>query len=129
MKKSQILIALFAFIFISFAAQAQVKVPAVGDLSAQVLKILDNTSGLNLNADQINKLKTDNKTFVDQLFKIVNGSDTEDTKKKGILALKETRLNFLTGLLGQSLAQKYLGNVTKGIAPLKSKLGLAALAF
>lgn len=128
MKSKLLFLTLLGLLFLGSTAHAQVKVPGL-DLSGQVLKILDNTSGLNLTGDQSSKLKSDNKTFVDQLFKIVNGGGSEDEKKKGILGLKEKRSGFLTGLLGQALAQKYLGNVTKGINPLKSKLGLAALAF
>ena len=45
------------------------------------------------------------------------------------LNLKEKRNSFLTQLLTQALFQKYTNQVTKGINPLKSKLGLAALAF
>jgi len=116
------------FVLLCFSAQAQVNLPKA-TLASQVLKILDNTSGLNLSTDQSTKLKTENKSFVDQLFKIANGTGSEEEKKKGILGLKENRSNSLTKLLGQALAQKYLGNVTKGINPLKSKLGLAALAF
>lgn len=119
----------FLTFMFAFIAQAQIPKLPSGDISKQLLGILDNTSGLNLTGDQSTKLKADNKTFVDQLFKIVNGAGSEDEKKKGILGLKENRSNFLTKLLGQALAQKYLGNVTKGINPLKSKLGLAALAF
>lgn len=113
---------------VSLSANAQVKLPKA-DLPSQVLKILDNTKGLNLSAEKTDLLKTNNKTFVDQLFQIANGSGSEDEKKSGILNLKNKRSNFLTELLGQVLAKKYLGNVTKGINPLKSKLGLAALAF
>lgn len=128
MKIKLLFFALFGFLLLNYSAQAQIKVPGM-DLSSQVLKILDNTAGLDLSADQSTQLKSENKSFVDQLFKIANGSGSEDEKKKGILGLKENRSNFLTKLLGQALAQKYLGNVTKGINPLKSKLGLAALAF
>lgn len=129
MNKAKFLTVLILLFFVGFTAQAQVPKLAVGDLSKQVLGILDNTSGLSLTGDQSSKLKADNKTFVDQLFKITNGSGSEDEKKKGILNLKDTRTQFLTQLLGSSLTQKYMGNVLKAINPLKSKLGLAALAF
>lgn len=129
MNTSKFLSAFVILFFVAFVAQAQIpKVPAA-DLSKQVLSILDNTSGLNLTGDQTSKLKTNNKSFVDQLFKIAGGSDSDDKKKASILDLKNTRTQFLTGLLGSGLADKYLGNVLKGINPLKSKLGLAALAF
>lgn len=120
---------LFLMLFLGFTAQAQIPKIPTADLSKQVLGILDNTSGLNLNADQSTKLKADNKTFVDQLFKITNGAGSDDDKKKSILNLKDTRTKFLTQLLGSALTNNYMGNVLKAINPLKSKLGLAALAF
>lgn len=129
MISSKMLSLFFLTFMYAIVAQAQVPKLPSGDISKQLLGILDNTSGLNLTGDQSTKLKADNKTFVDQLFKIANGAGSEDEKKKGILGLKENRSNFLIKLLGQALAQKYLGNVTKGVNPLKSKLGLAALAF
>jgi hypothetical protein len=129
MNTTKILSALVILILFSFSAQAQVPKLPTADLSSQVLKILDNTSGLNLTGDQTSKLKANNKTFVDQLFGIVNGAGTDDAKKTSILNLKDTRTKFLTQLLGSSLTNNYLGNVLKGINPLKSKLGLASLAF
>jgi hypothetical protein len=129
MNKAKFLHTLLFLLVMSFAAQAQIPKLPTGDISKQVLGILDNTSGLNLSADQSTKLKTDNKSFVDQLFKITNGTGSEDEKKKGILGLKDIRTKFLTQLLGSSLTQNYMGNILKGINPLKSKLGLAALAF
>jgi hypothetical protein len=132
MQTSKFLSAFFLLFFVAIAAHAQIpKVPNVGSsaLSSQVLGILDNTTGLGLTGDQTTKLKTNNKSFVDQLMKITGGSDSDDKKKASILDLKNGRLKFLNDLLGSGLADKYLGNVLKGINPLKSKLGLAALAF
>lgn len=129
MNKSKFLSILLVLLFFGFAAQAQIPKLPSADLSKQVLGILDNTSGLNLSGDQSNKLKANNKSFVDQLFKITNGTDSEETKKSSILNLKNGRTKFLTDLLGSDLFSKYSGNVLKAIGPLKSKLGLAALAF
>ncbi|MBN7800642.1 hypothetical protein J0A67_07210 [Algoriphagus aestuariicola] len=132
MKNLKILSAVFFLFFVAFAAQAQIpKIPGAGTsaLSSQVLGILDNTSGLNLSGDQSSKLKANNKSFVDQLMKITGGSESDDAKKSSILNLKNGRMKFLNDLLGNELTQKYMGNVLKAINPLKSKLGLAALAF
>jgi len=129
MNKVKFLSALVILLFVAYTSQAQIPKLPTADLSKQVLGILDNTSGLNLSSDQSTKLKNNNKSFVDQLFKITSGSESEDKKKAGILNLKNGRTKFLTDLLGSDLANKYLGNVLKGINPLKSKLGLAALAF
>ncbi|MDX5339869.1 MAG: hypothetical protein LPK25_12625 [Cyclobacteriaceae bacterium] len=133
MKNLNFISAFFFFFLLAASVQAQIpKVPATGsasDISSQLLSILDNTSGLNLTGDQTTKLKSNNKSFVDQLMKITGGSGTEDAKKSSILNLKNNRTKFLTDLLGSDLTQKYMGNVLKAIGPLKSKLGLAALAF
>lgn len=124
----------FLFVFLlAFAAHAQIpslpKAAGVDPVAKQLLGILDNTKGLNLTSDQSSQLTANNKTFVDQLMKIAGSSDSEDAKKSSILNLKDGRLKFLTSLLGKELSQKYMGNVLKSVNPLKSKLGLAALAF
>ena len=129
MNSNKFLIAFFLLLFIGIGANAQsIKLPTA-DLSSQVLGILNKTDGINLTGDQKSKLTTNNKSFVDQLFKITGGSDSEDKKKAGILDLENSRTKFLTDLLGSDLFSKYSGNVLKAINPLKSKLGLAALAF
>ena len=132
MNRSKLISAFLFLFFFAFAAQAQIpSIPKVGTdaLASQVLGILDNTGGLNLSGDQSTKLEANNKSFVDQLMKITGGSDSEDSKKASILNLKTGRMKFLNDLLGNELTQKYMGNVLKAINPLKSKLGLAALAF
>jgi hypothetical protein len=113
----------------AFTAQSQtLKAPKM-DMAAQVLKVLNNTEGLGLNQDQESKLMDNNKSFVDQLMSINKSDASDEDKKAGFLNLKEKRNSFLTQLLTQALFQKYTSQVTKGINPLKSKLGLAALAF
>lgn len=117
------------FVLLANTSFAQgLKVPKM-DLSSQVLGILNNTSGLGLSDDQESKLKVDNESFVDQLMKISNSTASDDDKKASFLGLKNTRTKFLTSLLGNELFQKYSGQILKSINPLKSKLGLAALAF
>lgn len=60
----------------------------------------------------------------------INKSDkSDDDKKAAFLGLKNNRTKFLTSLLGNDLFKKYSGQILKSINPLKSKLGLAALAF
>lgn len=129
MNQNKFLVIFFLLLFVGIGANGQsLKLPTA-DLSSQVLGILNKTDGLNLTGDQKSKLGSNNKSFVDQLFKITGGSDSEDKKKAGILDLKNSRTKFLTDLLGSDLFNKYSGNVLKAINPLKSKLGLAALAF
>ena len=129
MKLLKILTFAFALTLIGFSAQAQgLKVPKM-DLSSQVLGILNNTKGLDLNSDQKSKLETNNKSFVDELMKISDSSASDDDKKASFLGLKNKRTKFLTDLMGSDLFKKYSGQILKSINPLKSKLGLAAFAF
>ncbi|MEN2282477.1 hypothetical protein AAGF08_10090 [Algoriphagus sp. SE2] len=129
MKVLKILPLVFALCIIGFTSQAQgLKVPKL-DMASQVLGILNDTKGLDLSSDQQSKLETDNKSFVDNLMKINGSSASDDDKKASFLGLKNKRTKFLTDLLGSELFQKYSGQILKSINPLKSKLGLAALAF
>ncbi len=130
MNSSKITLFLLLFLFGSYSLHAQsLKVPKA-DMSSQLLGIMDKSAnGLTLTGDQKSKLSTDNKSFVDKLLKIQDGSGSDDDKKAAFLGLKNSRTKFLTDLLGSDLFSKYAGNVLKGINPLKSKLGLAALAF
>lgn len=130
MNYSKITLLIFFLLIGGYTAQAQsLKLPKA-DLSSQLMKIMDKSAdGLSLSKDQMSKLTKDNKGFVEKLMDIQNGSGTDDTKKAAFLGLKNTRTKFLTDLMGSSLLQKYSGNLLKSINPLKSKLGLAALAF
>ena len=124
----------FAFLFTLAAnVNAQIVKPKMNlpemDLSTQVLGILNNTEGLGLNSDQKDKLTKENSSFVDQLMNISKSGKSDDDKKAAFLGLKNNRTKFLTSLLGNDLFKKYAGQILKAINPLKSKLGLAALAF
>jgi hypothetical protein len=129
MKNQKLLFAILFFLFIGFSGNVQGQKLPTGNLSEQLFKILDTTKELNLTADQKSNLSLENKTFVDQLFKITSGTDSDDIKKTNILNLKNSRSQILTTLLGKQLLGKYSGNILKAIGPLKTKLGLAALAF
>ncbi|WP_057938179.1 hypothetical protein [Algoriphagus resistens] len=125
----------FALLFaLASAADAQVvkpnkmNIPEM-DLSTQLSGILNNTDGLDLTADQKDKLMMNNSSFVDQLMDISKSDKSDDDKKTAFLGLKNNRTQFLTSLLGNELFKKYSGKILKSIKPLKSKLGLAALAF
>jgi hypothetical protein len=130
----QILFSLVFICILVFAHDAtaqRLKLPSGGgDLTSQVLTALNTVDKLGLTADQDSKLKATNKTFVDDVFKVLNNSSlSDDAKKTNFLNLKNTRQNFLLQLLGQQL----LGNYNKGVGnllkPLNKQLGLAALAF
>lgn len=121
------------FVLVSTINGQTIKTPKMDlpemDLSSQVLGILNDTKGLDLNSDQKDKLTQENSSFVDQLMDISNSEKSEDDKKASFLGLKNNRIKFLTSLLGNDLLKKYSGKILKSINPLKSKLGLAALAF
>lgn len=133
MKKLKLILGLIVLLGLSTSINAQVikqkmDLPEV-DLSTQVLGILNNTSGLDLSSDQKEKLTENNSGFVDELMDISKSGKSDDDKKAAFLGLKNKRTKFLTDLLGNDLFQKYSGQILKSINPLKSKLGLAALAF
>jgi len=126
------LLILAAFVFGAFFFQevnAQIpNIPRI-DLPTQVLGALNTFDGLGLNPDQESKLKTNNQSFTDDIFKVLNSSATDAVKRNQFLDLKKTRQNFLTGLLGQQLLGNYNKSVTNLIRPFRRELGLAALAF
>lgn len=129
MKTTVIIFAILLGAFFTVDAQAQkLKVPGM-DLSSQLLGALDNVEGLGLNADQTSKLKGNNKSFTDDIFKVLNSSVGDDIKKNQFLDLKKTRQSFLMGLLGQQLLGNYNKKVGNLIKPFKKQLGLAALAL
>ncbi|PZX47786.1 hypothetical protein [Algoriphagus chordae] len=129
MNKLKLLLGLSLLVMLSISTQAQgLKVPKM-DLSSQVLGVLNDTDGLDLNSDQKDKLTKNNSSFVDQLMDITNSDKSDDDKKSAFLGLKNNRTKFLTDLLGSDIFKKYSGQVLKSINPFKSKLGLAALAF
>lgn len=133
MNKLKFILGFALFFVLASAADAQVVKPKMNlpemDLSTQVLGILNATDGLDLTTDQKDKLIMNNSSFVDQLMDISKSGKSDDDKKSSFLGLKNNRTKFLTSLLGNDLFKKYSGKILKSINPLKSKLGLAALAF
>lgn len=134
MKKTFFLLTLLFAALFSFNAEAQaLKAPKVevptADLQKQLLGALDNVEGLGLTADQTSKLKTNNKSFAGEIFKILGGTGTDDAKKGLLNSLNGDRQKFLTGLLGNDLVGKYTKKINGLIKPFKSKLGLASMLF
>ncbi len=130
--KKLILATLVLFLVGIGTTQAQgLKIPSTKEIGManDVLKILNNTDGLDLSSDQKSKLEADNKTFVADVLKTNESKLSDEEKEKAFLGLKNKRTKFLTDLLGSDLFKKYSGQILKAINPLKSKLGLAALAF
>ena len=128
----------FAFLFILAANANSQTIPSVKspkmnlpemDLSTQVLGILNTTDGLDLSSDQKSKLTKENSSFVDELMDIDKSGKSDADKKAAFLGLKSKHAKILTDILGNDLFKKYSGQILKSINPLKSKLGLAALAF
>lgn len=126
------LLILFVFVFGTFVShQVKAQIPSLPkiDLPTQVIGALNTFDGLGLSSDQESKMKINNQSFTDDMFKILNSNATDAIKKNQFLDLKKTRQNILMGLLGQQLLGKYNNNVTNLIKPFKKQLGLAALAF
>ncbi|MDN3203466.1 hypothetical protein [Algoriphagus sediminis] len=130
--KKLILATLVLFLVGIGTTQAQgLKVPSTKELgmAKDLLDILNNTEGMDISSDQKSKLESNNKDFVADLLKTNESKLSDDEKKEAFLGLKNKRVKFLTDLLGSDLFKKYSGQILKAINPLKSKLGLAALAF
>jgi|GEM_PF-3251227 len=126
------LILLAAFVFGAFFAQeAKAQIPSIPkmDLPTPGSGALNKIDGLGLSSDQETKLKANNQSFTDDIFKVLNSSATDAIKKNQFLDLKKTRQNFLMGLMGQQLLGNYNKSVSNLIKPFKKQLGLAALAF
>jgi hypothetical protein len=123
-----ILVVTFGFIYSHQSAAQNLKLPSA-DLSSQVLSALNKVDKLGLSGDQESKLKANNKSFVNDVFGVLNGNLSDDAKKSKFLDLKKTRQNFLVNLLGQQLTGNYNKGVSGMLKPLKKQLGLAALAF
>jgi hypothetical protein len=129
MRTTVIILTMLLGAFFTVDVQAQkLKAPSI-DLSSKLLGALDNVEGLGLSSDQTSKLKSNNKSFTDDIFKVLNSSVGDDVKKSQFLDLKKTRQNFLMGLLGQQLLGNYNNKVGNLIKPFKKQLGLAALAL
>jgi len=134
MKKTFFLFAILFIALFTYNAEAQaLKTPkaemSAADLQKQLLGALDNVDGLGLSADQTSKLKSNNKNFAGEIFKILGGSGTDDAKKGLLKNLGGDRQKALTALLGNDLLGKYTKKINGLIKPFKSKLGLASLLF
>jgi hypothetical protein len=123
-----ILVISLGFLYSHQSTAQKLKLPS-GDLSSQVLSALNKVDNLGLSGDQESKLKANNKSFVNDVFGVLNGNLSDDAKKSKFLDLKKTRQNFLMNLLGQQLTGNYNKGVSGLLKPLKKQLGLAALAF
>ncbi|WP_194975974.1 hypothetical protein [Aquiflexum lacus] len=123
-----ILVFTIGFIYSHQTSAQKLKLPGA-DLSSQVLNAVNKVDKLGLSGDQEAKLKTHNKSFVDDVFGVLNGNLSDDAKKTKFLDLKNIRQNFLMNLLGDQLTGNYNKGVSGLLKPLKKQLGLAALAF
>lgn len=133
MNRTVMISSLFFLTLLSASIQAQsLSIPSVKVSSAvqpQLLSALNSVEGLGLTSDQTSKLKADNKTYSDGIFKILNSSTTDALKESQLLNLGKTRDTFLTGLLGKTKFGTYTTKINNIIKPFKSSLGLAKLLF
>lgn len=115
------------------------KIPKVPDANTLVLPAdkagfekdflaaLDPGKDLGISADNLAKLATKNKSFVGDVMGIMGGKGN-DADKLSKIGLKNTDLTkFVTSLLGDSTAGKYLDKVKKQMGPFKTKYNLAKL--
>jgi hypothetical protein len=115
------------------------KVPKVPDANTLVLPAdkagfekdflaaLDPGTDLGISADNLAKLATKNKSFVSDVMGIMGGKGN-DADKLSKIGLKNTDLTkFVTSLLGDSTAGKYLEKVQKQLGPFKTKYKLAKM--
>lgn len=134
MNKLKLIVGLSFLLLLSIDVGAQtLKAPKMNlpeyDLSLQLSGILNDTSGLDISTDKKEVLTKVNSKFVDELMAISKSSKSDNDKKTAFLNLTSKRAKLLTSLLGNDLFKKYSGKILQSINPLKSKLGLAALAF
>lgn len=113
------------------------KVPKVADtlvlpadksgFEKDFLAALEPGDDLGISADNLTKLATKNKSFVGDVMGIMGGkgNDTDKLSKIGLINTDLTK--FVTGLLGDSTAVKYLEKVQKQLGPLRTKYKLAKL--
>lgn len=137
MKKISILFSLLLFVFIGLNAQAQIKAPKLTKslgtgtdltnevLSKELVKAINPSSALDISADNLLKLEKNNKSYVNDLLGIFNGSGSDEEKKALALGKQKERKDFIEGLLGEGKAAKYYKLIKPQVEPLIKKYALA----
>ena len=94
-----------------------------------LVKTLDDVSDLGFSKDQNDKLIEQNESFVNDLFNIVDGDQSEDEKKSALRLLKKENDSKLDNLLGIDGAKKYRKKMKKTLRPYKRKMKLMKFAL
>lgn len=130
-----VLVGLFAF-----NASAQVKLPTTTkvptdksqinlpseDASTEILKALNPGKDFTT-ADKLTKLLGNNKSYVEDITKLMNGGGSENEKMTKINLKKNEREDFIENLLGESKAATYYSRVKEKIEPLVEKYKMAKM--
>ena len=94
-----------------------------------MINMLDDVSDLGIQADKNDKLKKHNESFVNDLFSIVDGDQSEDDKKNALGRLKKDNEKELTNLLGADTYNSYKKKMKKMFKPYKRKMKLLKFAL
>lgn len=96
---------------------------------ADLVKSFNDVGDLGFSSDKSEKLKEQNEGFVNDIFSIADGDDSEDDKKLALRNLKKDNDSKLNDLLGIDGAKKYKKKMKKSIRPYKRKMKLLKLAI
>lgn len=122
---------------ISLNTQAQIKMPKAASslskdvnlssdaLSSQLVKAIKPSKDLDISANKLLKLEDNNKSYVNDLLGIFNGSGSDDEKKTLALGKQKERKDFVSKLLGEGKAAKYYKLIKPQVEPLIKKYALA----
>jgi len=117
MKKYKQLLSFLVIVLISVNALAQ-KEEVSKDL---LLSTLNSVAHLKLDASQEKELIDYNKGFVDQVYSVLDGDQTDKEKKKGLKDLASVREKDLRELIGKHKTNKYLKLMEDELKPLTKR--------
>jgi hypothetical protein len=117
---------LILFLFLSQAGHAQLSevIP-----KSDMIKMMDDVSDLGIAGEKNDKLMKQNETFVNDLFNIVDGDQSEEEKKDALALLKKDNEKNLTDLLGDDAFKSYKKKMKKTFKPYKRKMKLLKFAL
>ena len=117
MKKYKQLLSFLVIVLISVNALAQ-KEEVSKDL---LLSTLNSVAHLKLDASQEKEMIDYNKGFVDQVYSVLDGDQTDKEKKKGLKDLASVREKDLRELIGKHKTNKYLKLMEDELKPLTKR--------
>ena len=96
---------------------------------SDMINILDDVNDLGVSGDKNDKLKKQNESFVNDLFDIVDGDQSEEDKKSALSRLKKDNEKKLTDLLGADTYKSYKKKMKNKFKPFKRKANLLKFAL